>query len=69
MSATCTPEIQFDVKALLIPGDGFENSEIDASFVDSASPSEGPDWVLDAFFDSFPPGYLAGLFGEKEGEK
>ena len=42
----------------------FGNSEIDSSFVDSPSPSEGPDKILDASLALFPPGYFDCLFGD-----
>lgn len=42
----------------------FENSEIEASSVASASPSDGPDKALSAFNASFLPGYFDKLFRE-----
>jgi len=56
------PEISFDVKSMRT--ENFENTEIDASFVDSASPSDGPDKALSAFNASFPAGYFDSLFEE-----
>jgi len=57
-------EIQFDVKKMRT--EEFENSEIEASFVDSASSSDAPDKVLSAFNASFPEGYFDCLFQEGE---
>jgi len=56
------PEIQFEIKNMRT--EEFENSEIQASFVDSASPSEGPDRALSAFNSFFPTGYFDSLFQE-----
>jgi len=48
-----------------VRGKVITDSEIDSSFVDSPSPSEGPDKILDASLASFPPGYFDCLFGGK----
>ena len=56
------PEIQFEIKNMRT--EKFENSEIQASIVDSASPSEGPDRAISAFNSSFPTGYFDSLFQE-----
>ena len=56
-------EILFDVKRMRT--EKFENSELDASFVDSASDSEGPDRALDAYLASIPAGFFDCLFGEE----
>ena len=55
-------EILFDVKSMRT--EKFENSEIDSSFVDSASHSDGPDKALSAFNSFFPAGYFDQLFTE-----
>jgi len=57
-----TTEILFDVKDVR-DGEKFENSETDSSFVDSASPSEGPDKALDAYLSTVPSGFFDRLFG------
>ena len=61
MSVSAT-EIQFDVKRMRT--EYFDNSEIDSAFVDSPSPSEGPDKILDVSLASFTSGYFDCLFGE-----
>jgi hypothetical protein len=55
---------------ILFPGgyfrtEKFENTEIDASFIDSACPSEGLDKALSAFNASFPAGFFDCLFQEE----
>ena len=62
-----TAEIRFDVKRMRT--EYFDNSEIDSAFVDSPSPSEGPDKILDASLTSFTPDYFDCLFGENKLEK
>ena len=61
--STSATEIQFDVKK--IRTEPFDDLAIDSSLIDSPSPSEGPDKILDASLASFPPGYFDCLFGEK----
>ena len=46
-----------------------DNSDLDPSLIDSPSPSEGPDKILDASLASFLPGYFDCLCGRKNNVK